>query len=487
MSMHAKSMNRRVLLIDDEQVLHKAYQKVLAVSQPEDHDLDDLEATMFGEESAHDRDVQFETDSAYQGEEGLELVRKAREEGRPYAMAFVDMRMPPGWDGLETISRIWECDPDLQVVICSAYSDYAWDKVTAKLGQSDQLLILKKPFDNIEVHQMACALTEKWNLMQASREKMGGLEEAVKERTADLICQKRELESTLKELQCTQAQLLQSDKLASIGQLAAGVAHEINNPIGFISSNLNSLGEYLTDIKRVMGAYEPLLDAIGQAQSSLSAQAGSVRKIREEVDIEYVLSDLSDLVKESIEGAQRVRKIVADLRDFSHVDSDDATIENINTLLDKTISVASNELKYKADIKREYGQIPDVLCYGGKLGQVFLNLLVNAAQAIEQRGTIIVRSGLEDDRVYVEIEDTGCGIPQENLNRIFEPFFTTKEVGKGTGLGLNLAYNIVQDHDGQITACSTVGQGTTFRVELPVAGPPDGNQDHASENHQSVA
>ncbi len=290
------------------------------------------------------------------------------------------------------------------------------------------------------------------------------LEQMVEERTG-------ELKTVLENLQNTQSQLLQSEKMASIGQLAAGVAHEINNPIGFISSNLNSLGEYIEDIKRMLAAYEELLELCQQDQSNVAPQAEKVRGLHDELDINYVLSDLNDLIKESVDGTDRVRKIISDLRDFSHVDSPDVSEENINDLLDKTISVAWNELKYKTEVVKEYGDITAIPCYGGKLGQVFLNLLVNAAQAIEEHGQITVRTGGEDKQIWIEIADTGSGIPSENLNKIFDPFFTTKEVGKGTGLGLNLAYNIIEAHGGSINVKSTVGEGTTFRIELPVTGP----------------
>ena len=199
--------------------------------------------------------------------------------------------------------------------------------------------------------------------------------------------------------------------------------------------------------------------------------------------IDYVMSDIGDLIAESVEGTQRVRRIVADLRDFSHVDTPDVDIEDINRLLDKTVNVAWNELKYKTQVVRKYGDIPAIPCYGGKLGQVFLNLLVNAAQAIEQRGTITLRTGRDDGHIWIEVADTGCGIAPENLDRIFDPFFTTKETGKGTGMGLHLAYRIIQAHGGRIGAESTVGQGTTFRVELPVTGPPELKE----KGHESVA
>ncbi|MCG8404090.1 MAG: response regulator [Phycisphaerales bacterium] len=273
------------------------------------------------------------------------------------------------------------------------------------------------------------------------------------------------------QIQEQQSQLLEADKMASIGKLAAGVAHEINNPIGFVSSNLNSLSQYVEDVKGVVNAHEKLL-AECQKHEALTSLVEEVQRVRQERDIDYVLTDLGDLITESVEGTQRVRQIVADMRDFSHVDRPEIAEEDINELLDKTINVANNELKYKADVIREYGDLPPIPCYGGKLGQVFLNLLVNAAQAIKEHGTITIRTWLEGDRLIIEVEDTGQGIPPENLTRIFDPFFTSKDVGEGTGLGLHLVRTIVHAHGGHISAKSIAGKGTTLRVELPTAGPP---------------
>jgi len=274
-----------------------------------------------------------------------------------------------------------------------------------------------------------------------------------------------------REIQQAQAQLLQSDKMASIGQLAAGVAHEINNPIGFISSNLNSLSRYAKDIEDVISLYESLRKSCA-AHSDQSERLEEIDRVREDRDIEYVMSDLQSLIAESIEGTGRVRQIVADLKDFSHVDNPDVTEEDLNELIEKTINVAWNELKYKSEVQKEYGDIPPIPCYGGRLAQVFLNLIVNAAQAIDDQGTITVRSERNGDNVRIQVSDTGCGIPPENLSRIFEPFFTTKAVGAGTGLGLHLTYSIVQAHGGEVGVESTVGEGTTFTIDLPIAGPP---------------
>ena len=456
-------INRRILLIDDELPVHDAYRKVLAGGPKRDADFDDLEAEMFGDDvaPAADAGIAFELTSTHQGEEGVAACQKALADGNPFAMAFVDMRMPPGIDGLETVRRLWEVAPDLQVVICSAYTDYSWDEVRATLGYSSRLLILKKPFENVEVHQMAASLTEKWSLARAAAAQMDNLEQAVSERTHDL--------------EQAQKQLLQAEKMASIGQLAAGVAHEINNPIGFISSNLNTLGDYVTDLTQALTAYVALQNAV-EAQGSdpppeVVAKREAAAAVAKQVDLDFLLEDLENIVTESTEGTDRVRKIVADLRDFSHVDEDEVKPEDLNQIITKTLAMAGNEVKYQAEVKTELGELPALPCYGGKLAQVVLNLVVNAAQAMESMGVITVRTGVLDQKVWIEVADTGCGMPPEVMAKVFDPFFTTKDVGKGTGLGLNLAYNIIQSHEGTIGVESEVGRGTTFRIELPVAGP----------------
>lgn len=461
--------NRRVLVVDDNHAIHEDFRKILC-AETVDAQLSEFECVLFGDEAKTDGPEKFEVDSAYQGEEGLAMVRQALAEGRPYAMAFVDVRMPPGWDGVETVAQIWKEYPELEVVICTAHSDYSWDDMIERLGRTDNLLILKKPFDNVEVSQLACSLTAKWSLARQVDKEVRELESTIVARNSELERQKADLEETLDKLQRTQSQLFQADKLASIGQLAAGVAHEINNPMGFISSNLNSLGQYVQDVRSVMVAYENLLEQCGEIPE-LQNSASEVRQVCVEKDIAYIISDLDSLIEESMEGAQRVRQIVADLRDFSHINSPQVAPEDLNDLLDKTVNVAWNELKYRTTLVREYGDIPAVMCYGGKLAQVFLNLLVNAAQAIAEQGTIALRTGQDGEFIWIEVSDTGCGIPAENLHRIFDPFFTTKEVGKGTGLGLHLAYTTVQAHEGRIQVQSIPGVGSTFRIELPIAGP----------------
>jgi len=289
----------------------------------------------------------------------------------------------------------------------------------------------------------------------------------LQESNALLQQEKTEQQSLIAKLHEAQNQLLQSEKMASIGQLAAGVAHEINNPIGYVNSNLGTLDKYIKGMIAMLEAYEqaePLLAAD-------AATAGRIAALREKLDIEFLKEDVAALMKESGEGILRVKKIVQDLKDFSHVDEAEWQWADLHKGLDSTLNVVWNELKYKAEVVKEYGSLPEVECLPSQLNQVFMNLLVNAAHAIEERGNITIRTGAGDQEVWVEIADSGKGIPAENLKRIFDPFFTTKPVGKGTGLGLSLAYSIVQKHHGRIEATSEVGKGTTFRVALPIKQP----------------
>ena len=276
-----------------------------------------------------------------------------------------------------------------------------------------------------------------------------------------LLQEKAEQAVLIHKLEEAQNQLLQSEKMASIGQLAAGVAHEINNPVGFVNSNLGSLETYTTKLLQVLAAYE-------QEERNLpSERCAAMNKLKQELDIAFLKEDIPNLMSESKEGLQRVRRIVADLKDFSHVDESEFQYANLEKCLDSTLNVVWNELKYKAEVIKKYAGIPEIECLPSQLNQVFMNLLVNAAQSIVEHGRITLRTGFDADNLWVEVADTGSGISPENLSRIFEPFFTTKPIGKGTGLGLSLAYGIVHKHGGRIEVNSELGVGSTFRVALP--------------------
>lgn len=285
----------------------------------------------------------------------------------------------------------------------------------------------------------------------------------------DLLKQRNnELQTALDTIQEVQRQLVQSEKLSSIGQLAAGVAHEINNPIGYINSNLTSLKNYVEDLLALVEMYEKT--EVGCADGE---QLHQIEDFKQQIDLGFLKTDVLDLLDESHEGASRVKKIVQDLKDFSHAGGDDDwEWANLHDCLNSTLNIVNNEIKYKASVVKEYGDIPRAWCLPHQLNQVFMNLLVNASHAIENEGTITVRTGAESDTLWVEVSDTGKGIAPEHVNKIFDPFFTTKPVGKGTGLGLSVSYNIVKKHQGEIQVNSRVGEGTTFRVVLPKKAEP---------------
>ena len=279
---------------------------------------------------------------------------------------------------------------------------------------------------------------------------------------AELLSRNKELTEVNAKLFQAQEQLLQADKMASLGQLAAGVAHEINNPVGFVNSNLGSLERYIEDLFKLVAACEA-------HEHELKADTlAALQTLKQDIDIAFLREDVMNLLRESMEGMQRVKQIVQDLKDFSHVGEAERQWANLERGLDSTLNMVRNEIKYKAEVVKEYAGVPDIECVPSQLNQVFMNLIVNAAHAIEERGTITVRTGSDAEKVWVEVRDTGSGISKDHLPRIFEPFYTTKPVGKGTGLGLSLSYGIVQRHRGSIEVTSEVGQGSCFKVTLPI-------------------
>lgn len=387
-------------------------------------------------------------------------------------LILMDMNMPE-LDGYEAATRIKNI-PELNQIPIVA--------VTANVTEGDRQRSLvagcdgyiTKPID------IDTFVSEIESYMQGTREKLDvneentylkaygdklavRLENKVRELTDINVNLEQHVEEKIKELNKAQDMLLQSEKMASIGQLAAGVAHEINNPIGFVGSNLSTLSKNITDILR-------LINACDEYESYFPQNAkDALNKIKEEIDLDYLKDDIHDIINESLHGIGRVKKIVQDLKDFSHVDSAEWTWVNIHDCIDSTLNIASNEIKYKAEIIKEYAELPEIECIASQINQVILNLLVNAAHAIKNRGTITIKTSILDaDSIRIDISDTGHGIEEEHVKRIFEPFFTTKPVGKGTGLGLSLAYGIITKHKGKIRLVSEMGKGTTFMITLPV-------------------
>ncbi|WP_447984975.1 ATP-binding protein [Nitrospira sp. Nam74] len=279
--------------------------------------------------------------------------------------------------------------------------------------------------------------------------------------------------------------LVQNDKMASIGQLAAGIAHEINNPLSFVVLNLNHITNYGRGLLSIVQLYDRVAALVkaGAVSAEVTAALAGVEDIKAKEEFEEILDELPSLLQESQDGAERIRAIVLNLKEFSHTGEGAQKHANLNRCLQSTLKIVSYELKYKAKVIEQYGDIPEILCYPQELNQVFMNLLVNASHAIKQNGEIRIVTARRDEQIMVEISDTGCGIPPENISRIFETFFTTKEVGKGTGLGLSISSEIVKKHQGRIEVQSTVGVGTTFRIWLPIGqGGPQAKEDQHAGN-----
>jgi two-component system NtrC family sensor kinase len=287
---------------------------------------------------------------------------------------------------------------------------------------------------------------------------VGLLMESFNDMSKKVSQSRQELEKKLEELKNTQATLVHSAKMASLGQLVAGVAHELNNPIGFIYSNITHLKEYVEKIQKVWVAVEK--------------NPNEVESIKKEVDFDYIMEDLPKLISSCEDGAKRTRDIVLGLRNFSRLDEAQLKKVDLKEGLQNTLKLLASELKNKIIVHEEYGKLDLVRCYASQINQVFMNIISNAAQAIEKEGDIWIKTWQEDNLAFVSIRDSGPGIPREAFDKIFDPFFTTKPVGKGTGLGLSISYGIVQKHGGEILVESQPGHGTTFIVKVPLEGPP---------------
>ncbi|MFK7820255.1 MAG: ATP-binding protein [Planctomycetaceae bacterium] len=575
------SAKPRVLVIDDSPAIHEDFRKIL-VSEAGNSSLNDAATAFFGQEESNSAEdaLEITLDSAHQGKDGYELVKQSIASQSPYSMAFVDMRMPPGWDGLTTIEKLWEVDADLQIVICSAYSDNTWSDITRRLGRSDRLLILKKPFDNAEVLQLAIAMIEKRRLATAARLRQEGLEELVGDRTQHLheaqagserligainqvlievdpslivqrwndqaadtfgvaaadatgtcltdlpirwensggvaaffadatetVSERFEatftdsntknvvlslssypiqadgtavgaliLGSNMTEHYLMEQQLNQAQKLESVGQLAAGVAHEINTPMQYLGDNLDFMKLKFERLVAYLQQTTELIDAAESAELQPELIADLRQKIKK-LKLAKLYSQLPSALEDSIAGVAHVSRIVQAMKELSHPGSDKMASVDINHILKTTLTVSTNEWKYVADVQSNLDtEAEAVMGYAGELTQVFLNLIINSSHAISDKtaegsngkGLITVSTRQTEDSVVVEIADTGGGIPESIRDRIFDPFFTTKDVGKGTGQGLAIAHSVItQKHNGQLSFHVDEGVGTRFVIELP--------------------
>lgn len=398
---------------------------------------------------------------AADGVEGLERWRQWQPN-----VVVTDIFMPR-MNGLEMSEVIKIEDPDAQIIVITSDRDSESLRRALLIGVERYIT---KPVD---MHLLADAIAkcvrdqqqtvdlrlsrQVASLTQALRVQL----EEKKIAEAELTKEKAEQRVLINQLEEAHNQLLQSEKMASIGQLAAGIAHEINNPVGFVNSNLGSLLLYVEKLLTLIAAFE-------QHEPELPVESrNALARIKKETDIAYLRDDIRDLLNESLGGLQRVKRIVQDLKDFSHVGESEMQWANLEDGLESTLNVVWNELKYKAEVIKDFGKIPEVECIPSQLNQVFMNLLVNAGHAIKEKGTITLRTWQDAENVCVEVADTGSGIPPEIINRIFDPFFTTKPVGTGTGLGLSITHGIIRKHNGRIEVASEVGKGTTFRIFIP--------------------
>lgn len=435
--------NKRILIVDDSPAIHADFRKVLCGGQPRPAALRQAEAVLFGDTPAAPATV-FELESANQGQEALEKVQQALAAARPFSMAFVDVRMPPGWDGIETVSRIWQVYPDLQVVICTAYSDYSWEQITNKLGQTNNLVILKKPFDNVEVLQLAHALTRKWELNRRAKLKLEEMSSMVAKRTAQLEAANSELKREGEHRLELERQLRQAQKMEAVGQLAAGVAHDFNNILTIVHGHATMLGLRL-------GEDGPHAKSLEQIRLSVERAANLVRQLltfSRKRAMQFRLVELNDVVQ-SVSGL-------------------------LHQMLGENITLVTECAP----------ALPSITADRGMIEQILVNLVVNARDAISRDGKVSVQTRAFTVRagqavanpearpghfICLSVSDTGCGMDQRVREHLFEPFFTTKEIGKGTGLGLATVYGIVQEHKGWIDVQSEVGAGSTFQVFFPAA------------------
>ncbi len=367
-----------------------------------------------------------------------------------FALVISDMRMP-GRNGVELLREITSRYPNTVVIMISGVDRPQRVRDALRLGAFDYLI---KPCELDVLRISVERALERRELQRTARKYK-----------ADLEAQNAELSRSKAELERLQAQIVHSEKMASVGQLAAGIAHEINNPAGFIYGNMDMLRDYLAHLRKLLAVYDQLLLPPDVAQM--------VDTVKAEINYGKLMGDLSSIVSDCVDGAERIRDIVQNLRLFSRLDEAEIKLIDVHEGIDSTVRLLSRYYSSsRVVLRRDYGDLPPISCYSGQLNQVWMNLLVNAAQAVGDEGEVSISTRLEDAWVVVTISDTGCGIPADQIHRIFDPFFTTKAVGEGTGLGLSTSYGIIERHLGVITVESEVTAGTTFTVKIPIQAAP---------------
>ncbi len=331
-----------------------------------------------------------------------------------------------------------------------------------RLSKSFKKMALSLKEVSTRNEQQAFQLIAKQNELQFKNNQLKEKTDSLEIQKNEIELKNTELENTMLRLKEAQNKLIQSEKMASLGQLTAGIAHEINNPVNFVLTSINPLKVDLEEIIELLEKYNKTIN-----DKNLFSNFEEVENFKKEIDFEYLLQEINSLLKGIEEGGKRTSEIVRGLRNFSRLDEEEKKLANINEGIDSTLLMLRNQYKNRINIIKEFGDVPEFLCYPGKLNQVFMNILSNAVQAIPAEGEIKISTSVENDLVIVKINDNGSGMDEDTIRKIYEPFFTTKEVGKGTGLGLAISYGIIKDHDGEVEVKSTPGEGTEFLIKIP--------------------
>ncbi len=429
----------RILLVDDDDQMRRAQRRALSRAG-------------------------FEIDEVSSGEAALLAVSEARAAGKSFTLIVCDLEME-GVDGHRTIAEAWMIDHELQVIVCTG-SDCQIEQFPA----TDALLILKKPFQGIELLQAVRALVTKFQMSQRVQATLAALEHTVQARTAELREVNETLANELRRRDRMEADLRLAQRLEAVGQLAAGVAHEINTPIQYVGDNVQFLSEATHDLLTLIDDLRAALVASGD-----TSRISAIDRKVEAIDLTYLRGEVPRACESAQHGTARIASIVGALKELSHPGRGEAQATDLNRALDRALEVSASSYRFVADVEKDLGPLPMVMCHPAELGQVFLNLIVNAAHAMERpdrrRGRLGIKTVVDGEDVVISISDTGCGIPDAIRERIFDPFFTTKDVGRGTGQGLAIARSIVVErHGGSLNVTSAPGQGTTFHIRIPIAG-----------------
>ncbi len=426
----------RILIVDDNPAIHDDFQKILRTRSVEEDTLDKMARELFGRPARPIPQYEFMLDSAFQGREAVARVEAALIGRRPYSLVFLDVRMPPGWDGLDSLEAIWRVDPRVHVVLCTAYADYSWDEIVARVGETDRLLILKKPFQSSEVRQLAHSITAKWRLARALEQRFADLEERVEARTAELEAINRSLRVEVEEHARIEQELRRAQRLEALGRLAAGLGHEINNPLTFLIASLESIQSELDQYwQRIPGGLR---------------------------------SEIESLLGTSLVGAERITQIVRNIKRFARPSEDASERVDVRQTIDGAVAAVARALGPGAAVEVELAGRPYVNVRRTDLDLVFTSLLEHAAHAVASApspGRIRISAHRDGGDLVIEILDSGLGM--EDLEKVFEPASATKVLNQGAGLGLSICHAIVMALDGSMDVQSAPEQGTAIMVRLP--------------------